>query len=115
MKLASIALLLMVLVMISVPAIGLADNSDRIEISNPLGTTSSLPALLTKIFREVRVIVSFIIPLIVIWGAFQMLFAAGNPEKFASGRNTIVYSIIGYVIILAAEGIARIVERVLTT
>lgn len=86
----------------------------EVVICNPIGNNTTLPGLLTKIFRETRKLVTYIIPLIVIFGAFQMLTSAGNPEKFAAGRNTIVYSIIGFVIMLAAEGIASMVERILT-
>lgn len=85
-----------------------------INLENPLGPTATLPGVLKKIFNEITLILSFIIPIIIIVGAFQMMFAAGNPEKFATGQKTIVYAIIGYVVILMANGIISIVKSILT-
>lgn len=50
----------------------------------------------------------------IIIGAFQILFAAGDPEKFITGRRTIVYTAIAYAILLMARGIVAIIENFLT-
>jgi hypothetical protein len=50
----------------------------------------------------------------VIVGGFQMLFAAGDPEKFKSGQKTILYSAIGYAIIFLADGIATLIQNALS-
>ncbi len=86
----------------------------EITLCNPLGANATLPGLLKNFFTQAVKIITILVPLIVIFGAFQMVFAAGNPEKFATGRNTIVYTVIGYVIILAAQGIVAIVQKLLT-
>lgn len=87
--------------------------NEAITLENPL-KFSSIPDLLKNIFNEITLILSFIIPIIIIVGAFQMMFAAGNPEKFATGQKTIVYAIIGYVVVLMANGIVSIVKSLLT-
>lgn len=86
----------------------------QIKLVNPLGSTSDIPSLLDKIFTQLVWIISFIVPIIIIVAAFQMMFAAGNPEKFATGRNTILYTMIGYAILLAARGIMAIIKEILT-
>ena len=86
----------------------------EIKLANPLGAGATIPGILKRIFNQVAIILAFVIPIIIIIGAFQMMFAQGNPEKFAEGQKTITYAIIGYVIILMANGIIAIVQRILT-
>jgi hypothetical protein len=86
----------------------------EITLCNPLGQGSTIPDVLKRIFGEITLILSFIVPIIIIVGAFQMMFAAGNPEKFATGQKTIIYAIIGYVVVLMANGIIAIVKEILT-
>lgn len=78
-----------------------------INLPNPLGLTETIPQLLEKIIRFLGEIASPIVAIIVIYGAFQILFAAGNPEKFATGKKTILYAVIGYAIIWIGWGIAK--------
>lgn len=91
-----------------------ADSGGQIRLLNPLGSNATIPSVLKRIFNEAAIILAFVIPIIIIIGAFQMMFAAGDPEKFATGRKTIVYAVIGYVIILMANGIIAIVIKILT-
>ncbi len=93
---------------------GAAPVSGVIKLDNPLGAGASIPGLLKRIFNQIAIILAFVIPIIIIIGAFQMMFAQGNPEKFAEGQKTITYAIIGYVVILMANGIIAIVQRILT-
>lgn len=84
-----------------------------IPLPNPLGTTTTIALLIEKIVAFLQTIAIPILAIMVIWGAFQILFAAGDPEKFKKGQKTILYSVIGFAIILIANGIAAIVERLL--
>ncbi len=85
-----------------------------IKLENPLGANATIPSILKRIFNQLAWILTFCIPIIIIVGAFQMMFSAGNPEKFATGQKTITYAIIGYVIILMANGLVSIVTKILT-
>ena len=85
-----------------------------IKLDNPLGATSDIPSVLDHIFTEAVKVISFVVPVIIIVAAFQMMFSAGDPEKFATGRKTILYTIIGYAILLAAKGIMAIIRSILT-
>jgi hypothetical protein len=88
--------------------------SNQIKLDNPLGANATIPSILKRIFNQLAWILTFCIPIIIIVGAFQMMFSAGNPEKFATGQKTITYAIIGYVIILMANGLVSIVTKILT-
>jgi hypothetical protein len=47
-------------------------------------------------------------------GAFQMLFSGGNEEKFKLGRKMILYTAIGYAIILIGWGLTSIIRDFLS-
>ncbi len=48
----------------------------------------------------------------VVWGGFQMMTAAGNPEKFAAGKKTLTSAAIGFVIVLLASGVAQLIKSI---
>jgi len=110
--LAGTTLILLAFVFLATLSPALAGND--IKLDNPLGDGSDIPGVLDHIFTQAIIIISFVVPVIIIVGAFQMMFATGNPEKFATGRNTILYTIIGYAILLTAKGIMAIVRSILT-
>ncbi|PIR87198.1 MAG: hypothetical protein COU11_01845 [Candidatus Harrisonbacteria bacterium CG10_big_fil_rev_8_21_14_0_10_49_15] len=80
---------------------------------NPLGAGVGLPELIKKIFDGLSVLLIAIVPIMIIIGAFQMMFSAGDPVKFAKGQKTIVYAVIGLAVLLLSQGIVAIVERIL--
>lgn len=88
--------------------------ANEIKLDNPLGPNATIPSVLKRIFNQVTYLLAFVVPIIIIVGAFQMMLSAGNPEKFSNGQKTIVYAIIGFVIVLMANGIIAIVQRILT-
>ena len=90
------------------------DNGNKINLVNPLGENATGITILQKIFKTMREIMYVVVPIFIVIGAFQMMFAAGNPEKFATGQKTILYSVIGLVIIIVASGIVAIVKSLLT-
>ena len=51
--------------------------------------------------------------LMVIIGAFQMLSAGGDPEKFSTGKKTITYALIGFGVLLIADVIIAIIQELL--
>jgi hypothetical protein len=88
--------------------------SGKIILDNPLGKNKTFVEVLNSIFKALRNILFAVVPIMVVIGAFQMMFAQGDPEKFASGQKTIIYSIIGLVVVLLAYGIVAIVQSILT-
>jgi magnesium-transporting ATPase (P-type) len=86
----------------------------EIILCNPLGENTTLISLLKSIFKTMRNILFVVVPIFIVVGAFQMLFSAGNPENFKKGQKTILYSVIGLVVIIVASGIVAIVQSILT-
>jgi hypothetical protein len=51
--------------------------------------------------------------IMVIWGGFQMMTAAGNAQKFTEGRKTLTYAAIGLVIVTLSSGVAYVLQNAL--
>lgn len=81
-------------------------------LTNPLGA-DTLSELIDNIITGLRdTIAPPLVAVAVLYGGFLMLFAGGDPEKFAKGRKAILYAVIGYAIILIASGISSLIQNV---
>ena len=58
-------------------------------------------------------IIIVVVGLLVIWGAFTIVTAGGAPEKATSGRNFILYALIGLAVALLAKAIPSIVKALI--
>ena len=91
-----------------------AEGSQGIVLPDPLGG-ATIDSLITKIFKFAAFKAGpVIVNEMVLDGASQMLFANGEAEKFTKGKNTIVFAIIGYALLLMATGISALVQSALT-
>lgn len=97
-----------------------------IESQNPLGSTNpksggftnpltfgSIEELLEGLSNWAIIISSPIAALMIIVGAYQLLFSGGDPEKVKTGRQTILYTVIAYAIILLAWALAHMVAQLI--
>ena len=82
-------------------------------VINPPTSMTTIPQLVTSITNYIAFVISPpLIVLLIIFGAFQMLTAGGEPEKFANGRRTILYAIIGYVVIVVAAALVGLIQSI---
>jgi hypothetical protein len=85
-------------------------------LTNPLGSSCQNVMCILGIFMNFLYVIGPAIAVIMIlWGAFQIFTAGGDVEKVKAGRSTILYAVIGLVIILAGSGIDLIIQNLLTT
>ena len=75
-----------------------------IAISTLQGVTASISNFLLLIAIPLTAIMALV-------GGFQMITAAGSPEKFANGRKTLMYAAIGFAVVLIAGGVASIIQN----
>ena len=54
-----------------------------------------------------------IVALLVIWGGFTIATAGGAPDKVNTGRNFILYAMLGFAVALLARAIPSVVRAVL--
>ena len=98
---------------ISVPLVARADTA--LNLPNPLekSNINDIPGLVDAIATFIVQLASPVFVIMMIVGAFQMLTAVGNETKFANGKKTITYTIIGMAVVLAAKGIAAVIKNFL--
>lgn len=84
----------------------------QITLRNPLSTDDPI-ALISSIVEWLIIAGAPVAVVMIIYGAFQIMTAQGDTEKFATGRKTIVYAVVGYGIIICAWGIVAVIQSVL--
>jgi hypothetical protein len=86
--------------------------AQAIQLTPPIPSTT-ICQLIESIINGLMMLGAPVASIMVLWGAFQMLFAADDAEKFSGGRRTILYAVIGYGIILVSRAIIYIIMDVL--
>lgn len=81
-------------------------------IQNPL-KAGTVPEILDTVARFLFNIALAFVIIMVLWGGFQILTAAGRPEQIDKGKKTLLYAVVGTVVILVAGGIADLVGNIL--
>lgn len=85
-----------------------------IDLPNPLGCAGGadfMHCVVTPVINFLFVLAVPICAIMVLWGGFQMMTSAGDPEKFSSGRQTIVYAAVGFLVVLLANSVATIIQN----
>lgn len=80
------------------------------KISNPLGGTNSLSALLgaiTKVLIQLGAIVS---ALAIMYGGFLYVTAQGNEEKLQKAQATVTWALVGTAVLLGSRVIFKVIE-----
>ena len=74
-----------------------------------LGTGTNVRQAIINIVKFLLTFLGLIAVIIILYGGFQWMTAAGNEEKITSAKGTIWASVIGLFIILSAYAISRFV------
>ncbi|HEY5550157.1 MAG TPA: pilin [Candidatus Saccharimonadales bacterium] len=71
----------------------------------------SFNRLLTRIINVISVIVGVVAVIMIIYGGFRYITSGGSPEKVTGAKNTILYGLIGLIIVALAQIIVRFVLK----
>lgn len=85
------------------------------QLPNPFDpncTGVSVNDVVTKIINFIFVFATPICVIMVLWGGFEMMTSAGDPEKFSTGRKTILYAAVGFVVVLLANSVATLIQSI---
>jgi len=69
--------------------------------------------ILTSAIGKLIIIAIPVATIVIIYGAFQMLTASGDPEKFKKGEKTLLYAAIGFGALVLSVGIADLIKNIL--
>lgn len=82
------------------------------ELPNPLGA-QTITDLVDGIAGYLIVIATPIVTIMILYAAFQILTAGDNPEKLKTAKQIILWTCVGYAIILISKGITLIIKDLL--
>lgn len=95
---------------------GVCYGANNLQISpTPTGdcpdasSTDKVNTLLTEIINVFSVIVGIVAVIMIIVGGFRYITSGGSSEKVTSAKNTLLYAIIGLVIVALAQIIVKFV------
>ena len=99
--------ILLILFLFSLPIVVSA-----VEFQNPL-EYETFGELIDAIIKFIFYIAVVVTPLMIIIGAFYILTAAGDPKNIGTGKNVIIYTLVGLAIILLARGLIAMIESLI--
>jgi len=92
----------------------LAADPSVIKLDNPLTIQTDSPAVLIGyVIQAVLGIVGGVALVMMVYGGFQWLTAAGNEEKVKGGTQTMLWSAIGLILVFSSYIIAKTVLGVI--
>ena len=91
-----------------VSAAGFCENG---VFPNPLGCGVTLTEFLSRIISAAVLIMTPIIVLAVMYSGFLFVKAQGKPEELVKARTTLMYTLIGALVLLGAQAIAVAIQN----
>jgi uncharacterized membrane protein YidH (DUF202 family) len=80
-----------------------AEPVTTVSLENPINTDTTDPSVIIGlIIKSFLGIVGGVALVMTIWGGFQWLTSAGNPERVKKGTQTMIWSIIGLILVLGS-------------
>ena len=95
-----------------IPGAGKTTKIGGIEIENPL-KYDTIEDLIKAIIRFLQVIATIITAIVIVAAGYFFVFSQGDPAKVTQARNMVIYALVGLAIILVAQGIIALIERVI--
>lgn len=123
------AALFAVPVAVAVPAVHAADVNTSLKCGGSLqlnagegcsGDTTSqgagkINSLVTTVINVFSVVVGLVSVIMIIFGGFRYITSGGDATKVTGAKNTIVYAVIGLIVVAIAQFIVQFVLQKVTT
>lgn len=76
------------------------------SLENPIGVgksgTTEVTSIISLVIKTALGIIGGLTLLMLVWGGFQWLTSAGNSEKVKSGTDTMIWAVIGVVLVFSS-------------
>lgn len=89
-------------------------SADIITITNPIKATS-FGELINGLLTFLWWIALALVPLMIVIAGFYFVTAAGDPAKVEKAKGIILYTVIGFIIILLARGFVELLKQIFLT
>ncbi|MBI2574040.1 MAG: hypothetical protein HYV78_01440 [Candidatus Wildermuthbacteria bacterium] len=85
---------------------------NKVALCNPLPSENFKELLdnITNFIFNVAIVLS---PILVVYAGFLFLTAAGNPKQAVTARNVLLWTAIGFIVILLSKGLIKVLEGIL--
>lgn len=80
---------------------------------NPLGCENLL-CIAQALIVGARKIAVPLVAIMVLYGAFLILTAGAKPDNLKKGRDVITWAIVGFIVVLLAEGVTYLLQDIFT-
>jgi hypothetical protein len=81
--------------------------SDPSNLTNPLGTTTTVPLLIGNVITAALGVVGSLALLMFIYGGFTWMLAAGNDEAIKKGKGILLWATIGLIVIFGSYSLVN--------
>lgn len=92
--------------------VALAQNPQRPNIDNPVNE-NTLGDVLSNVIFALLLFAGAVAVLFLIIGGFRYVISTGNPEQVEGAKKTILYAILGLIIIFVAFVLVRLIQSYL--
>ncbi len=86
---------------------------ERPKIDNPVGNGTNLGSVLGVVINGLLLFAGAVAVLFLIIGGFRYIVSTGNEQQVAGAKNTILYAILGLIIIFIAFVLVKSVQNIL--
>jgi len=88
--------------------------SSSLNITNPLGGTNDISALVSNIINFLIILAFPITAILIVYAGFLYITSAGNDEKVKTAQKALIWAIVGFAIVLVASSVPTIIEEFLS-
>jgi len=81
----------------------------QVCLDNPLGTDVTPQIFIGKIIKAILGIVGSLALVMFIYGGFNIMTAAGSPEKVEKGKQILIWATIGLIVIFTSYALVKFV------
>ncbi len=81
-----------------------------VTFANPI-KYGTIPQVIEAIVNFIMIISIPLLSGAVIYGGLIMITSAGKPEKFNQGWQTILYAVVGFIVVLLAKGVTLVIQN----
>lgn len=79
------------------------------QCNNPGGTQTTVNNIITTVINIFSIVVGAVSVVMIIFGGFRYITSGGDSTKVNSSKNTILYAVIGLVVVALAQFIVQFV------